>query len=349
MDNKGRDFVPHDMGSDNVNADRNKSQKISLTFVPADSGLIFSLSVIMMVVVSIAFSGAISLIARSKGFPVEEYLESIKNSFAYNLAAYLSSSVSLILAMLLFARYRKIKPFTGAGFTMPQGRGKARAKYFILAAMLSFGLIFSFTELNNLFISFLRSLGYAKEDMSIPNDELWQYLIWLVAAAVLPAFTEEFLFRGYIKRGFEGQSTVFSVLVGGALFCVFHQNPQQTPYQFLCGVVFALIAVKSGSLLPSILMHFLNNAVVLTFDYFSIGAMPKAVYILLVVLGGISFVAAMVYLIFFDKKKDDEKVVAQVKRNVVEKQSLKPFCLTAFIGVFVCVIVWVTDLITNIG
>jgi hypothetical protein len=47
-------------------------------------------------------------------------------------------------------------------------------------------------------------------------------------------------------------------------FSFMHANPLQTIHQFGLGVILAVVYILSGSLLPCILLHFLNNFITLT-------------------------------------------------------------------------------------
>src|SRR5690606_32032404 len=94
----------------------------------------------------------------------------------------------------------------------------------------------------------------AMSDGSIP--------LWLVvfAFAVTPAICEELAFRGFIMSGFRqrgrnGLAIVFSAI----LFGVMHMIPQQVFNASLLGLVLGLLAVKSGSIFPAMLFHFINN------------------------------------------------------------------------------------------
>ena len=325
-------------------------KKTDKKLLPGDSGLIFSLAVVALVAASLVFSAVLGALAAGSGMSYAEYIESVKDSYLYYLFNYLTTSVALFAAILVFSAVKKIKPFSCAGYVKPQW------KYIILAVMLAFGLLFTFGELNELFLSFLEKFGFSKPDMQLPNSEWWQYLGWIVIVAILPAIMEETIFRGYVKCGFEQTSTVFSVLMGGFMFCIFHQNTQQTPYQFLCGVIFALIAVKSGSIIPSVIMHFLNNALTLTLNFAFGETIPSALYYTLVAVGGVCFAVALVYLLFFDKKKQTDQnkekltpVSSAKKSNTPVKQSLSQFFMYSLVGFAVCIVTWIADFITHIG
>ena len=178
--------------------------------------------------------------------------------------------------------------------------------------------------------------------MSIPNDKWWQLAIWIIVAAVLPAILEETIFRGYILEGLKVYSTPFIVIMGGLLFMLFHQNPQQTPYQFVCGAAFFLLAVRCGSILPCVAMHFTNNLVVLVLDYISGGYISQTATIVLTILGLISFALAFIYLVFIDKKSANNKETPVYPTK-------RPFFTAAAFGIGVCIIMWVSNFLANGG
>ncbi len=86
--------------------------------------------------------------------------------------------------------------------------------------------------------------------------------IWLILAfAVAPAICEELAFRGFILSGFRHSGRhVLAITLSGILFGVMHMIPQQVFNAALLGVLLGLLAIKSGSILPSMLFHFVNNA-----------------------------------------------------------------------------------------
>ena len=86
----------------------------------------------------------------------------------------------------------------------------------------------------------------------------------LLVFALMPAITEELAFRGFILSGLrrsysEGTSIVLSALLFGILH-VLVSLFQQLFGATLLGLVLGLIALRSGSLWPGVLFHFLNNA-----------------------------------------------------------------------------------------
>lgn len=89
----------------------------------------------------------------------------------------------------------------------------------------------------------------------------------LLLLAAIPAVCEEVAFRGYILSGLErGRRTRSAIVISALLFGFLHvllSLFQQLFNATLLGLVLGLLAVRSGSLLPGIVFHFLNNALAL--------------------------------------------------------------------------------------
>ncbi len=100
----------------------------------------------------------------------------------------------------------------------------------------------------------------------VPN--LW---VGLLVFALMPAITEELAFRGYILSGLERTySPRSAVLLSALLFAFLHvllSLFQQFFGAALLGLILGAVAVRTGSLWPGVVFHFVNNALgVLTLD-----------------------------------------------------------------------------------
>jgi sodium transport system permease protein len=86
----------------------------------------------------------------------------------------------------------------------------------------------------------------------------------ILVFALIPAICEEFAVRGFILSGLEHQHrTRSAILLSALMFGFLHvllSLFQQLFNATLLGVVLGLLAVRSGSILPGIVFHFLNNA-----------------------------------------------------------------------------------------
>lgn len=83
----------------------------------------------------------------------------------------------------------------------------------------------------------------------------------ILAIAIVGPVLEELLFRGAITKALLQQyNPTKAILISALLFGVFHINPAQILPAFLIGILLAWTYYKTGSLIPCILMHILNNS-----------------------------------------------------------------------------------------
>ena len=88
--------------------------------------------------------------------------------------------------------------------------------------------------------------------------------IMLVPLALAPALCEEALCRGVILRGLSarfGGRSFWPIAISSLFFGLLHVDPLHVTVAALMGVLFGVIAVRTGSLWPPVLGHLLNNVV----------------------------------------------------------------------------------------
>ena len=87
----------------------------------------------------------------------------------------------------------------------------------------------------------------------------WMTVILLMA--VVPAICEELAFRGFIFGGLvRRRGQLRAVIVTAVMFGVSHGILQQSISATIMGLMLGWIALRTGSVLPGILIHFINNA-----------------------------------------------------------------------------------------
>jgi membrane protease YdiL (CAAX protease family) len=105
--------------------------------------------------------------------------------------------------------------------------------------------------------------------MSAQN--IFEMLLVIITISVVPAFCEEFMFRGYIQGSFAFKiKPYFAALITAIFFALYHLNPYGLIPLAVLGFYFGFAAYKSQSLVIPITLHFLNNfsAIML---YYTIG------------------------------------------------------------------------------
>ena len=100
------------------------------------------------------------------------------------------------------------------------------------------------------------------ENLNTLNEQLSEFgfVEAFVLIALAPAVCEEFLFRGYILTAFRSKYKVINaILVSSVLFGLYHMSVIRFCGTFALGVLHCYVVVKTGSLIPVMLMHFINN------------------------------------------------------------------------------------------
>ncbi|TVP43976.1 MAG: CPBP family intramembrane metalloprotease [Gemmatimonadales bacterium] len=99
------------------------------------------------------------------------------------------------------------------------------------------------------------------------TDDPLRILWLLILVAAIPAVAEEFLFRGVLLSGLRTRMSRWGAVgLTGFLFGLFHLTPY-TAFRFLptawLGLVLAWAVYESRSIWVGVLLHFLNNGIIL--------------------------------------------------------------------------------------
>lgn len=187
------------------------------------------------------------------------------NCFAF-MGQYASYYVSIIvqvgiiflLPLLLFKKMNKIKYKETFDF---YGFKKISFKCIVLAVILGVVLFVLNTFVANFFYSIIESLGYKSHSSGGAVGATWWTLVLnIICTAVLPAICEETLHRGMLLRGISRLGAKRAILISGLLFGLLHMNIEQFFYATLIGFFFGYIAFGTDSIYPTIILHFMNNA-----------------------------------------------------------------------------------------
>ncbi len=101
----------------------------------------------------------------------------------------------------------------------------------------------------------------------------------LLRGAVAPAILEELLFRYVPILLIAPYSRKYTVLLSAVYFAIVHTNPWQMPYAFLAGILFIIIDLSFSSVIPSLLLHLINNSVSFVWSFIISGESAAAVFV----------------------------------------------------------------------
>lgn len=84
-------------------------------------------------------------------------------------------------------------------------------------------------------------------------------LIAVLSTAILPAVIEETAIRGIVMQPLRRFGDKFAIIASAVIFSILHGNMVQIPYTLVAGIYFGFVAVITGSLWSTIVLHCLNN------------------------------------------------------------------------------------------
>lgn len=174
------------------------------------------------------------LIIAFVAMPMSSSSVNINASYAY---------YSLMLAMTLFFMKKDSIWFR---FWIPDFKSG------VLKGFLFFPVFF--------FVGFLINAMFPVSLQVQSDVDVHSLSLFLLIVVVAPV-VEEIMFRGYIQEYFRGRlSAEWTVLVSALVFSFFHPF-DLFPQVFVSGVFLSYLRESSGSILPGIVIHFLNNLV----------------------------------------------------------------------------------------
>lgn len=184
-----------------------------------------------------------------------EHPKSIASSF-YNMLGNLSI-VSLSMIILLFIAVFVFKVDLKSMLSPSREKAVGGAKWFSLSMTVNVVV----TIIVSIFVSMLSSAGISvpQSDFSMTDSNAGTLIMQFLYVIAIGPICEELLYRGVIISLLKPYGKGVAVFFSAFLFGYMHGNIPQFMSAFAGGLVFAAIAVKYDSIIPTIVMHMLNN------------------------------------------------------------------------------------------
>lgn len=223
--------------------------------------VVLYLIIFIVVQIIIMYAGA-GIWAGIKGEGYQATLQSASTGGNAILAA-LVSAFSSVITLVIFLK-TKWTPLT-RGYLLSKPWGTL-----LWVALFSLGTIIP--------------LSFLYEQLGIEMDENTQQIItsmmkepWgYVAIGILAPLAEEVVFRGAILRTLLGimskKNHWVAIMISAAIFGVVHANLAQFINALLMGLLLGWMYYRTGSLVPGILLHWVNN----TMAYVLTNIMPQS-------------------------------------------------------------------------
>ena len=211
-------------------------------------------------------------------------------------------------------------------------------------------LIACMTPINNLLLDGIEALGLKRPSVNLEKNLAGL----LIVACLLPAVCEELVFRGTVAQSLANSNKVGALAISGALFALFHASAAQTVHQFVLGAFLTLLALRSGSLWTSVIVHLYNNVLVVVLSYTPLDAKEfwsfstnTAVVVPILVVGVVGFgLSVFGYIKATKSVWQDTSNTVECSSEAKTKSNLNVASLIALIvAIAICVTLWVSNLL----
>lgn len=181
--------------------------------------------------------------------------ESIDNQTIYpegwGFTTFLSYTLQMLLMLSLTLLYRRLR-----GGTAPTDAPLKRS----FSPMLTLKSIIVLIALSIVIEPLLGLL----ESIDIPTPDPGRGEWTLLSVVVMAPLCEELLCRGILLKGLRARYGISVALIGSSLFfAVIHIHPVMMVNAFVLGLLFGSLALRSGSIWASTVLHAFNNGVAL--------------------------------------------------------------------------------------
>lgn len=99
------------------------------------------------------------------------------------------------------------------------------------------------------------------------NGNLGTYLVLIITVSVAAPVCEELIFRKLLLKPLRKHGDGFAIVATSLIFGFTHGNFDQLPYAFTVGLLLGLLAVNANSVLPTMVLHTVNNLLVTVGSY----------------------------------------------------------------------------------
>ncbi|MBO5223625.1 MAG: CPBP family intramembrane metalloprotease [Clostridia bacterium] len=186
---------------------------------------------------------------------------------------------------------------------------------------------------------FLVNIGVKSAPLDISG---WYIVPALITTVIFAPVGEEAVFRCSITYGLKNGKTAVAVIVSALAFTLMHMSPMQTVYQFVLGVMLAVLIIRSQNVVYPIIAHATSNLVVVLLSLVPLPAVPLYKPLTVVVTVLVFVLCVMIAFVILKSIKPKEESV-DVKEDSVQDGTEKIFGIVAYVaGALICFAVWVT-------
>ena len=221
-------------------------------------GSCLGLAIICYVIVSTVFSALLVLFGKFNAYATDSVLQ-----FSLDII------VTLIAILLPFKLMGVlIEKRTALPASAPIGAPEGGFLLSLSAVFFGLGLCMVGNIITGYIVSFSKIIGheFTSPDLNFPSG-FSGFILSIVRIALIAALCEEIAFRGTALQPLRKYGLWFAVICSSCVFAIMHGNLVQAPFALIAGIGFGWICIKTGSIWPTFIIHFLNNLFSVAISY----------------------------------------------------------------------------------
>ena len=221
----------------------------------------------------------------------QEVVKTTSFSMGVNLSVVLVGSAVMLLTARFVFKIRFGDQLVPKKEHMPQA-----FKWFPLCLLVNvvFSLIINYIQ------SYFAAFGFVipESDFSIQQPSVLALVLQFTYVIIVGPVVEELIFRGLIISVLKPYGKWLAVFFSAFSFGIMHGNIPQAVATFTSALVMGAVAVKCNSIVPTIIIHIINNIFASYFDFSDIIGWPYASEIYMAVQILTMFAGVFVLMVF---------------------------------------------------
>jgi len=199
--------------------------------------------------------------------------------------------ISLIFILSFILPIYILKGYIDISKNIKEAKRKLNFKKVISWVLMALPIMYACTYIVEMLMEKMNINPTMIESALIFDNSIIGKILFFIEIAILPAILEEVLFRKVMLSGARKHGTKFAIIYTAIMFGMIHMNIPQAVNAMLMGIIFAYIVVKTGTILPVMILHFINNGlsalIMMNENNITVTNIINNVYIGFVILGAI--------------------------------------------------------------
>lgn len=179
----------------------------------------------------------------------------------------------IIFGVTLYIPYRFILGYGKESKMFNKFKGmtkkKIKVKNTIKVVLMSLPILVLVQVLSNYVLN-LFNYNYNILDNTLVYDKnsIFSSILVFIYISIMPAIFEELFFRKGIIKAASKIGNKFAIIISAVVFSLLHLNFGQSFGALFIGILFGIVAVYTDSILPTVILHLLNNGSAMIFEIF---------------------------------------------------------------------------------